>query len=328
MSASAPLPSPSSLPSPPPLVAGVEVCDQDYRSAFVHAPIGMAVVTPVGVITSCNPALTAMLGRPTEQLLGRTFFDVTHPDDIADALQKCQWMQAGGARVLRHECRFLRPDGGVLWVMVSTSRVPDSAGHPAHLIMHIEDINDRKALEAELSHRALHDPLTGLANRTLLLDRISHALALSSRSRTPTCLLFLDLNGFKAVNDTHGHSAGDRVLQQLGDRLTGLLRPQDTAARLGGDEFAVLCQDTGPEQAHAIAERLQAVTAQPFRLDPHTVTLSAAIGIAIDRAQDRPGQGTPDPETLLHQADLQMYRAKTRQPHTPGRGAQPNQPAA
>lgn len=286
---------------------------QDYSSAFVNAPIGMAVVTPVGVITSCNNALTAMLGSTTDQLLGRTFFDVTHPEDIPDAYQKCLWMQAGGARVLRHECRFLRSDGGVLWVMVSTSRVPDVPGHPAHLIMHIEDISDRKALEAELSHRALHDPLTGLANRALLLDRITHALSHSSRSRTPTCLLFLDLNGFKAVNDTYGHSAGDRVLQQLGDRLTGLLRPQDTAARLGGDEFVVLCQDTGLEQAEGIAGRLRAVAAQPFGLDPHTVTLSAAIGIAIDNAADRPGQAAPDPEALLHQADLRMYRAKTRQ---------------
>lgn len=130
----------------------------------------------------------------------------------------------------------------------------------------------------------------------LLLDRITHALSHSSRSRTPTCLLFLDLNGFKAVNDTYGHSAGDRVLQQLGDRLTGLLRPQDTAARLGGDEFVVLCQDTGLEQAEGIAGRLRAVAAQPFGLDPHTVTLSAAIGIAIDNAADRPGQAAPAPK--------------------------------
>jgi len=143
------------------------------------------------------------------------------------------------------------------------------------------------------------------------LDQITHALAHSSRSLIPTCLLFLDLNGFKAVNDTYGHSAGDRLLKQLGDRLTGVLRPQDTAARLGGDEFAVLCPDTGPSQAEGIAGRLRVVAAQPFDL-PHIVTLSAAIGIAIDSAADRPGQAAPNPEALLHQADLRMYRAKTR----------------
>jgi len=318
MSARAPQPSP----------ALSDVSHQDASSAFVNAPIGMAVVTPLGVITSCNNALTAMLGRATDQLLGRTFFDVTHADDIPDAHQQCLFMQAGGARVLRHECRFLRADGDVLWVMVSTSRVPEVPGHPAHLIMHVEDISDRKALEAELSHRALHDPLTGLANRALLLDRITHALALSSRTLTPTCLLFLDLNGFKLVNDTYGHNVGDRVLRQLGDRLTGLLRPQDTAARLGGDEFVVLCQDTGLNEAEGIAGRLRAAAAQPFRVDPHTVTLSAAIGIVIDTAADRPGQAAPDPEALLHQADLQMYEAKTRQHNSHSRrGAQPTQPA-
>jgi len=314
---------------PQPSSALSDVSHQDASSAFLNAPIGMAVVTPVGVITSCNNALTAMLGRTTDQLLGRTFFDVTHADDIPDAQQQCRFMQAGGARVLRHECRFLRADGGVLWVMVSTSRVPEVTGHPAHLIMHVEDISDRKALEAELSHRALHDLLTGLANRALLLDRITHALSLTSRTPTPTCLLFLDLNGFKGVNDTYGHSVGDRVLQQLGNRLTGLLRPQDTAARLGGDEFAVLCQDTGMEEAEGIAGRLRAAAAQPFLLDPHTVTLSAAIGIAIDTLADRPGQAAPDPEALLHQADLQMYEAKARQQSRHARrGAQSNGPAA
>lgn len=319
----------ASAPSPQPAAPVLGISHQDASSAFVNAPIGMAVVTPVGVITSCNSALTAMLGSTADRLLGGTFFDVTHPEDIADAYQKCLWMQAGGIRLLRHECRFLRSDGDVLWVMVSTSRVPDVPGHPAHLIMHVEDISDRKALEAELNRRALHDPLTGLANRALLLDRITHALAHSSRSLTPTCLLFLDLNGFKAVNDTYGHSVGDRVLQQLGDRVTDLLRPQDTAARLGGDEFVVLCQDTSLEQAEGIAGRLRAAAAQPFGLDPHTVTLSAAIGIAIDSAADRSGQAAPDPEALLHQADVRMYRAKTRK-HDGDvrRGSRPDQPAA
>ena len=296
--------------SQPPQAAAA-VSYQDLSSAFVNAPIGMAVVTPEGVITSCNNALTTMLDCAADQLLGGTFFAITHPDDIADAYQKCLWMQAGGARVLRHECRFLRPDGAALWVMVSTSRVPASPGHPAHLIMHIEDISDRKALEAELSHRALHDPLTGLANRALLLDQTGDALARSTQTPTPTCLLFLDLNGFKAVNDTYGHSAGDSVLNQLADRITGLLRPQDTAARLGGDEFAVLCQDTDSSQAERIAGLLRTVAARPFHFDGHTITLSAAVGIAVHRAANPPGQAAPEPAALLHQADLQMYEAKS-----------------
>ena len=108
----------------------------------------MAVVTPTGVIISCNDALGALLGRAPGELLGGTYFDVTHPDDLAEARLQCEMMQRGGSRVLGHECRFVRADDLTLWVQVSTSRVPESPGHPAHLIMHIQDISDRKALEA------------------------------------------------------------------------------------------------------------------------------------------------------------------------------------
>ena len=280
------------------------------QSAFDNAPIAMAIVTPLGVVTTGNPALGGLLGKPSQLMLGATLFDVTHPDDLAEAYRMCALMQAGAAQTVRHECRFLHASGTVIWVLVSTSRVPGVPDRPAHLIMHIEDITDRKALEAELTHRALHDPLTGLPNRALLLDRIAHALARSQRSDRPTCLFFLDLNGFKLVNDTYGHAAGDLVLQQFSQRLTALLRPGDSAARLGGDEFTVLCEDLEPRQAELVVQRLRAAAAQPFTVCGHRVQLTAAVGISTSIGQPH----TNDPATLLQRADQHMYQAKRANP--------------
>ncbi len=282
----------------------------DLQSAFDNAPVAMAVVTPFGVVTTCNPALGGLLGVDPRAMLGSTLFDVTHPDDLHEAYRQCALMQAGTAQIVRHECRLLQSDGTVIWVLVSTSRVPEVSERPAHLIMHIEDITDRKALEAELTHQALHDALTGLPNRALLLDRIGHALARSQRSTRPTCLFFLDLKGFKFVNDTHGHASGDLVLQQLAQRLTAMLRPGDTAARLGGDEFTVLCEDLEPAQAELVAERLRAAAAEPFTVHGHRVQLTAAVGISTSVHQSE----SNDPAALLQRADQHMYHAKRGNP--------------
>ncbi len=167
--------------------------------------------------------------------------------------------------------------------------------------MHIEDIDDRKSLETELLHRALHDPLTGLANRALLAQRIDDAL-----TRPPSCLLFVDLDGFKAVNDRHGHAAGDQLLQELAQRLTALVRPQDVCARLGGDEFVVLCVDTPPRRAEAIAARLRAAVAEPFTIDGQVISVTATVGVSVSDAV------RADAARLLRQADERMYEAKRR----------------
>jgi diguanylate cyclase (GGDEF)-like protein/PAS domain S-box-containing protein len=277
--------------------------DHALRSAFEEAPIGMAVLTLHGVVTRANVALGQLLGQAPVDLVGRTLFEVTHPDDLALARDSCAGIRTGLARVVRQECRFVLADGSVRWVLASTSRPDPVAGHDPHLVMHVEDVSDRKALEQELTRQALHDPLTGLPNRVLLLDRITHALARGERGGGPTCLFYLDLDGFKAVNDRHGHAVGDQVLQQLAHRLTRLLRPGDTAARLGGDEFAVLCEDTDTSGAALVAERLRAAAAVPYVLGALTVCLTAAVGLSSSH-----GQGSP--EELLSRADLHMYEVK------------------
>ena len=280
------------------------VSDLDLRSAFHNAPTGMAVVTPEGVLTACNRALTALVGRPASELVGRTLFEVTHADDLPGAHESCRRMRTTDQDVLWHECRLVRSDGSVVWVLISTARVAAAAGRAAHLIMNIQDIGERKALEAEIVHRSLHDPLTGLANRVLLIDRVAHALARADRTASPTCLFLLDLDGFKEVNDTHGHAAGDELLQHFASRLSAALRPGDTAARLGGDEFVVLCEDTSEEQAGLIADRLRAAAAWPFDLPVGRVLISASVGVSTS------ADPSDDPAELVRRADVSMYAVK------------------
>jgi diguanylate cyclase (GGDEF)-like protein len=160
-----------------------------------------------------------------------------------------------------------------------------------------------------LIHQALHDPLTGLPNRLLLADRIERAYAWRGRHARPNCLFYLDLNGFKAVNDRFGHATGDRVLQLLAKRLVALLRPQDTAARLGGDEFAVLCVDVQPQHCAQVAERLRAAASAPFVIDDRSIEISAAVGTVATHAF---GPAIRNATGLLHQADRRMYEQKRR----------------
>ena len=278
-------------------------------SAFEHAPTGMAVATPTGVLSACNPTLASLLGRSATELVGRTLFEVTHPDALPQAQATCSGLRQADASTARHESRFVRPDGTVVEVLVTTSRVPDASGSPAHLVMHIEDIGERKAQEAEIVHRALHDPLTGLPNRTLLHDRIEHALARTDRFPSPVCLFLLDLDGFKQVNDRYGHLAGDELLQQFAQRLTALLRPGDTAARLGGDEFVVLCEDTEPARAVAIADRLRAAAGWPFEVAGAQVVVGASVGVSTSESAGGPALDSPE---LLRRADAAMYDDKRR----------------
>jgi diguanylate cyclase (GGDEF)-like protein len=152
-----------------------------------------------------------------------------------------------------------------------------------------------------MRHEAVHDPLTGLANRTLLRDRLEHALARSERERGATAVLFVDLDNFKQVNDAHGHAAGDATLVELGNRLQTAVRPGDTIARIGGDEFVALCEHVDEDSALAVGRRLLEAIARPFINGEVEHRLSASIGIAL---------GHSDPDVLLAHADAATYQAK------------------
>ena len=155
--------------------------------------------------------------------------------------------------------------------------------------------------EEQMRHEALHDPLTGLANRTLLRDRLEHALARSAREGAPTGVLFIDLDEFKRVNDAFGHAAGDAVLAELGRRLVHAVRPADTVARLGGDEFVVVCEEIDEETALALGRRLDAAIRRPLDVAGAEHQLTASIGIAL---------GRDDPDSMMAAADAAVYQAK------------------
>jgi diguanylate cyclase (GGDEF)-like protein/PAS domain S-box-containing protein len=279
----------------------------DLGSAFTNSPMGVALARTDGELIVVNRALAELLDRSPEELVGTTLFDVTHPDEVAAALALCAGLQRSRDRE-RYECRFLRPDGTEVPVQVTTSWVAGSLDSgPPHLVMVVEDVTDRKELEARLLHLSVHDPLTGLPNRLLFRDRLRHALERGHREHTPTCVLVLDLDGFKAVNDRFGHPTGDAVLVAVAGRLTSVLRASDTAARLGGDEFAVVCENTERADAEHLAARLREALPGMLTVGPTTVPVGLSIGIgSVDGGAD-PEQAQ---ETVVREADAAMYADK------------------
>ncbi|GJG87286.1 hypothetical protein tb265_24670 [Gemmatimonadetes bacterium T265] len=230
-----------------------------------------------------------------------------HPDGRRVAPKDWPLARAvAGEQVLGEELRIARARDDAAWVRISAGPVRDREGRIVAGVAVAEDVTERKRLESRLEHQAFHDPLTALANRALFRDRVAHALASGRRDRTRPTVLFLDLDDFKAVNDSLGHGEGDRLLVQVAARLLDATRGCDTVARLGGDEFAVLLDAThGPEDAVVVAERIVRVLSQPVALAAREVLVGTSIGIAAAEAED-------GADELLRNADLAMYRAKAR----------------
>ena len=279
----------------------------DRRSAFANAPMGIALATPAGLIVDANPALAAMLAYTSEQLYGRSMLGLVHPDNRPAAIEAFAEILEE-RRMMRHETRLVRADGGVVPVQVTSSWVPETPeGDPPHVVAIVEDITERKALEASLVHRSLHDPLTGLPNRILFRDRLRHALERGHRERTATCVLGIDLDGFKEINDRYGHPVGDAVLVAFAERLTSVLRASDTAARVGGDEFSIVCENTEPADAEVLAERLRVAVTEPLSLSGTSVSVGISIGIGSAPGGDEPGDVY---ERVVREADDAMYANK------------------
>jgi diguanylate cyclase (GGDEF)-like protein/PAS domain S-box-containing protein len=280
----------------------------DRRSAFANAPMGIALTTVDGVLVDANPALCAMLGRTAEELYGRSVLDLVQAEGVTAAREAYQALVDAPGRPMRHETRLRRAEGTDVPVQVTASRVEETAeGQSAHLVMIVEDITERKVLEAALVHRSLHDPLTGLPNRLLFQDRLWHALERGRRENTPTCVLIADLDGFKAINDELGHPMGDLVLVTFAERLRSVLRASDTAARLGGDEFSIVCENTEPADADVLAERLRSSVTEPLPLSGRTVTIGLSIGIGSVAGGLEPGDVY---DRVVREADDAMYADK------------------
>jgi diguanylate cyclase (GGDEF)-like protein/PAS domain S-box-containing protein len=292
----------------------IEVVDAlppaDRRSVFANAPMGVALTTPEGVLLDVNPAFCGLLDRRAEELVGRNVHDLVDPDAAPGTREQHAALLADTSRPMRHETRLVRADGSVLPVQVTASWVEETPeGQPAHLVIIVEDITERKALEAQLVHRSLHDPLTGLPNRLLFQDRLWHALERGRREQTPTCVVIMDLDGFKAINDELGHPMGDLVLVSFADRLRSILRASDTAARLGGDEFAIVCENTDRSDAEVLVDRLREAATTPLQLSGQEISIGISIGIGWAPGGEEP---TDVHEQVVRAADDAMYADKAR----------------
>jgi PAS domain S-box/diguanylate cyclase (GGDEF) domain len=285
--------------------ASMRASEDRFRSLVQHSTDTTLVIGDDLVITYASPATLALLGREPEAVIGLDATKLVHPDDrervglqFAARLQE----QSVADPV---EFRMSHIDGS--WrdaeaVLSDLRGTPSVAGYVANL----RDTTERKEAEALLAYQAVHDPLTGLANRTLILDRAEQMLARCVRAHQPIAALFIDLDNFKDINDTLGHEAGDKLLQAVADRFTATVRASDTVGRLGGDEFVILTEGAalaaGPD---LLAERLQEVLREPFRLEGFEGTplsITGSIGIAGGQ------RGTA--EELLRDADIALYRAK------------------
>jgi diguanylate cyclase (GGDEF)-like protein/PAS domain S-box-containing protein len=279
--------------------------ERRFRAIFDGSSVGIAQVDLEGRILEVNRALGDLLGREAEELVGSMLVDHVHPDDAQIVEEQFGPIAAGRLDHYEGDRRYRRADGSVIWVHSAASLVRDEDGAPGFVILMLQDVTSRKLAEQELSHRALHDPLTGLPNRDLLYDRLQMALARMPRQEAATAVLFLDLDRFKDVNDTFGHDAGDRLLVAVARRFEGVLRPSDTVSRFGGDEFVILCEDiAGEDGAVTAAWRVLQSLARPFVLEEGEVYVEASVGVAVAVG---PRQR---PEALIRDADAAMYRAK------------------
>ena len=277
-----------------------------FEEVFEHAPIGMALTAMDGRLFRVNPAACAMLGRPADEIVGRTFSEITHPDDRSANLALYKDMVAGRRDEYFLEKRYVRGDGSHLWARVNVRLVRSADGAPLYQIAQIIDITEHKSNADALEREARYDVLTGLATRKLFLEALQRELLASQRRTTTLAVLFIDLDHFKQVNDTLGHTAGDELLAAAAQRITSVLRASDLACRFGGDEFVVLCPDLAdPADVASVAERVRVVVEEPFRIRETDLFLGASIGIAIADAQS-------DSEQLLSQANSAAYRAKAR----------------
>jgi len=286
--------------------------ENHFRSLVQGSSDVIMIAAPNGILRYVSPAAAGVYGRDADELVGSELASLIHPEDLGCVVHEVRRFLAAShieEPTTRIECRFRSGDGGWLNVESTVNR------HQGGLIFNSRDVTERVRLQAQLQHNAEHDPLTDLPNRALFTRRVQQALSgrrSSDRGAAlrGTAVLFIDLDGFKAVNDTIGHQAGDELLVQAARRLQDSVRHGDTAARLGGDEFAALIVGDGSRDRTArehhileLADRLRVRLSQPYAIDGNDVRVAASIGVAFAE----PGLGAGE---LQRNADLAMYRAK------------------
>ena len=284
--------------------------EQKYRTLVEQIPVVAYIDLADGSDTPLytSPQIEGLIGYTPEEGPGvRLWREHLHPEDRERVLAADERFERADEKRFGAEYRLIAKDGSVVWVLEDAVLVKDATGSPLYWQGILYDITERKEAEKWLEHRTLHDLLTDLPNRLLLLDRLGHALARTEREgRGQVAVLFMDLDRFKVINDSLGHEAGDRLLVAVAERLKGYMRPEDTLARFSGDEFVVLVEDVeSPEQAIRVAERIHTdVLESSFVLEGREIYVGTSVGIALGNAR------TKSAGDLLRNADMAMYRAK------------------
>jgi diguanylate cyclase (GGDEF)-like protein/PAS domain S-box-containing protein len=281
--------------------------ENHFRSLVQGSSDVIMIAAPTGILRYVSPAAAGVYGRDAEELVGSELASLIHPADLGRVVHEVRrFLAAPPAEepTTRIECRFRSGSGDWLNVESTVNR------HQGGLIFNSRDVTERVRLQAQLQHNAEHDSLTDLPNRALFTERVRQALSGRRAGDPGTAVLFIDLDGFKGVNDRLGHQAGDELLIQAARRLQDSVRAGDTAARLGGDEFAALIVGDGTRdrsareyQVQEIADRLRLTLSQPYRVDGNDVRVAASIGVAF-------AEPAITPTALMRNADLAMYRAK------------------
>ncbi|MFJ8149609.1 cyclic Di-GMP phosphodiesterase RmdA [Streptomyces sp. NPDC096048] len=276
-----------------------------FRAVFEGAAIGIGIADLDGNVLQVNGALMRMFGIADPTLRGGNVREWSHPDDAPQTWRLYDELVRGEREAYHLEKAFYRPDGTVLWTNLTVSLLRDADGTPQYQLALMEDTTERRLLNLRLRYEATHDALTGLPNRSFFFERLEKALSAGPGQRFGLC--YLDLDGFKAVNDSLGHAAGDRLLVEVADRLQACATaPGEMVARLGGDEFVALT--TGPGTRHEVDElagRIMNALLAPISVDGRELTVRGSIGIVEGPAGER------SPAEVLRSADITMYRAKS-----------------
>lgn len=280
--------------------------EERFRSAFDHAPIGIALLSAAGQWLKVNHALSAILGYAEREFLSTDLDAVLFPEDRDRTIAKIREVVSGNLASWQEEQRYLHKSGHTVWASWSISAAGHDGTDLANLIFQLQDITDKKATQEKLQHDATHDALTGLPNRALFMGKLSEALVRTADfTDYRVSVLFVDVDRFKYVNDSLGHVIGDQLLIKISERLSECLRPSDLVARLGGDEFMILV--AGNHEDHetiAIAERIQEKFSVPFSLYGNEIYSSASIGILHASEKHLTS------EDMMRDADTAMYQAK------------------
>lgn len=283
------------------LSSSLRDADRRFHRAFTDSGIGAAFLSTELKWLEVNGALCRILGYPSEELVGRL------SSDIADATLLATGRAAvptAARQVVEEDQRYHRADGSIVWLTVTSSLVVPETGEP-YVFAQYRDISDHRNAEEELGYQAAHDPLTGLANRATLMERLEAALEARASRQSGVGVILLDLDQFKIINDSLGHHVGDQILTAMSLLLEAACEPGDTLARLGGDEFVVLCEGlSGAEEALDRATRISQALSQTVELPTGHYSATASIGVAV---ATEPGD---DGNSLLREADAAMYQAK------------------